>query len=138
MAKFGPEGPDPIDVAVGTRIRYRRKLLGISQTELAQALGLTFQQVQKYERGVNRVSASMLVKTARKLECTVAYLVGEAETGPAGDAMYQRLATPGALDLLEAFARLPDGPTRRGLVSLARGIVAELPTRADQGETVDA
>ena len=59
-------GPDPIDVAVGARIRNRRLWLGLSQTQLADALGVTFQQVQKYERGANRVSASMLVKSAVK------------------------------------------------------------------------
>ena len=54
------QGPDPIDVAVGARVRIRRRWLGFSQTQLATALGITFQQVQKYERGANRVSASML------------------------------------------------------------------------------
>ncbi len=70
------QGPDPIDVAVGAHIRIRRRWLGFSQTKLADALGITFQQVQKYERGANRVSASMLVKIAAKLETTVAALVG--------------------------------------------------------------
>ena len=64
------QGPDPIDVAVGARVRIRRRWLGFSQTQLATALGITFQQVQKYERGANRVSASMLVKIAAKLETT--------------------------------------------------------------------
>ena len=64
-------GPDPIDVAVGHRIRVRRKWLGISQSNLADHLGVSFQQVQKYERGANRTSASMLVRIAEKLETTV-------------------------------------------------------------------
>lgn len=70
-------GPDPIDVEVGGRIRARRIALGVSQTALAKALGLTFQQVQKYEKGANRVSASTLVRVARELGVTVAFLVGE-------------------------------------------------------------
>lgn len=70
-------GPDPIDVEVGGRIRARRTALGVSQTALAKALGLTFQQVQKYEKGANRVSASTLVRVARELGVTVAFLVGE-------------------------------------------------------------
>jgi transcriptional regulator with XRE-family HTH domain len=70
-------GPDPIDIAVGGRIRARRIALGVSQTALAKALGLTFQQVQKYEKGANRVSASTLVRVARELGVTVAFLVGE-------------------------------------------------------------
>ena len=57
--------PDPIDVHVGERLLRRRKLLGQSQTHLAEALGVTFQQVQKYEKGANRISASMLVRAAR-------------------------------------------------------------------------
>jgi transcriptional regulator with XRE-family HTH domain len=70
-------GPDPIDVEVGARIRARRTTLGVSQTALAKSLGLTFQQVQKYEKGANRVSASTLVRVARELRVTVAFLVGE-------------------------------------------------------------
>src|SRR3569832_372500 len=69
--------PDPIDVAVGARIRIRRRWLGLSQTDLAKALGITFQQVQKYEKGANRVSASMQVKITAKQETTVTALVGE-------------------------------------------------------------
>jgi transcriptional regulator with XRE-family HTH domain len=65
------DSPDPIDVEVGARIRVRRKYLSLSQSALAEALGLTFQQVQKYERGANRVSASMLVKIATRLDTTV-------------------------------------------------------------------
>ena len=62
-----PTGPDPIDVAVGTRIRVQRRHMKISQDELAQVLGLTFQQVQKYERGKNRISASKLFEASRAL-----------------------------------------------------------------------
>jgi DNA-binding XRE family transcriptional regulator len=76
-------GPDPIDVEVGRRIRARRTAVGISQTALAKALGLTFQQVQKYEKGTNRVSASTLVRVARELGVTVAFLVGEEGEAPA-------------------------------------------------------
>ena len=70
-------GPDPIDVMVGARIRDRRKALGLSQESLAHELGLTFQQVQKYERASNRISASKLVPTAKFLNTTCAYLLGE-------------------------------------------------------------
>jgi transcriptional regulator with XRE-family HTH domain len=76
--------PDPIDVAVGARIRARRLELGMSQTKLANALGLTFQQVQKYERGDNRVSASTLVRSARALDVAAAALVGEGGPPPTG------------------------------------------------------
>ncbi|MEI9965437.1 MAG: helix-turn-helix transcriptional regulator [Caulobacteraceae bacterium] len=74
-------------------------------------LGVTFQQVQKYERGTNRVSASMLVKIARRLDCTVASLVGE-EGGVVDDSLAPTLAVPGALELVGAFARIQDVQVR--------------------------
>lgn len=114
--------PDPIDVEVGIRIRTRRKLLGVSQTQLAQSLGLTFQQVQKYERGANRVSASTLVRIARTLETTVASLVGEHEDGSHDADMFQHLTIPGSFELLQAFARMPDSDVRRALVHLAKAM----------------
>ncbi len=68
-AERAAAGPDPVDVHVGTEIRARRKLARMSQEKLAAVLGVTFQQVQKYERGANRVSASMIAKAAEALEC---------------------------------------------------------------------
>ena len=124
------QGPDPIDVAVGARIRIRRRWLGLSQTQLANALGITFQQVQKYERGANRVSASMLVKIAVKLETTVAALVGEDGQAPVEAIIYAQLATPGATDLLAAFAGIQDGEVRRALLTIAQGLVPVRKARA--------
>jgi transcriptional regulator with XRE-family HTH domain len=111
--------PDPIDVAVGARIRARRLELGMSQTKLAKALGLTFQQVQKYERGDNRVSASTLVRTASALGVATAALLGEGEPATVRPVFHQ-LATPGALDLIDAYARIEEADVRRALLTLAR------------------
>jgi len=138
-------GPDPIDVEVGGRIRARRIALGISQTALAKALGLTFQQVQKYEKGANRVSASTLVRVARELAVTVAYLVGEEGETPAssahtGKSALHRVASSAdarsagetaraegaigglgmaeALELVEVFGRIADPGVRRAMVQL--------------------
>ena len=113
-------GPDEIDVAVGARIRIRRRWLGWSQTQLANALGITFQQVQKYEKGANRVSASMLVKAARALETSVAALVGEDNSAPVETIVYAQLGTPGAADLLAAFAKISDGEARRAVLKVAQ------------------
>jgi transcriptional regulator with XRE-family HTH domain len=124
------QGPDPIDVAVGARVRIRRRWLGFSQTQLANALGITFQQVQKYERGSNRVSASMLVKIAAKLETTVAALVGEDGQAPVEAIIYAQLATPGATELLAAFAQIRDGDSRRALVTVAEGLAPSRKNRA--------
>ncbi|MGZ6016181.1 MAG: helix-turn-helix domain-containing protein [Phenylobacterium sp.] len=118
------ENPDPIDVEVGARIRIRRKLLSVSQSDLAQALGITFQQVQKYERGANRVSASMLVKIAKRLNTSVAALVGEDDADRRPVAVYQQLASQGALELLDAFAAIDDPAARHAVLNLVRVMAA--------------
>jgi transcriptional regulator with XRE-family HTH domain len=118
--------PDPIDIDVGARIRTRRVFLGLSQTKLAKALGLTFQQVQKYERGDNRVSASTLVRVARALDTTVAALVGEDDSAPSDAPMFRHLSTPGAFGLLEAFVKIPDPEVRRALIRLAKTLAKSI------------
>lgn len=115
-------GPDPIDVAVGTRIRVQRRHLKISQDDLAQALGLTFQQVQKYERGANRVSASMLVRIAAKLQTTVASLVGENIVADQDEAMLNVLSTPGAIELLQAYGQARP-KARKAMLVMARALI---------------
>jgi transcriptional regulator with XRE-family HTH domain len=115
--------PDPIDVAVGARMRMRRKTLGLTQTALAEALGITFQQVQKYERGANRVSASMLVRAAKRLECPVAFLVGEEPGGfPTDESLLTMLAFPGAIDLLTAYTSIEDSQSRAAVLNVARAL----------------
>src|SRR5581483_4327424 len=71
------EGPNPIDVHVGARVRLRRTALGMSQEKLGDAIGLTFQQVQKYERGTNRIGASRLYELSRVLEVPVSFFFEE-------------------------------------------------------------
>ena len=112
--------PDPIDIEVGARVRLRRKHLSMSQSALAAALGLTFQQVQKYERGSNRVSASMLVKIAVKLETTVGALIGENDSDRHSHEVYRKLAAPGALELFELYVAIQNRETRKAVVSLVR------------------
>ena len=116
------ETPDPIDVEVGARIRIRRRLLSVSQEELASALKLTFQQVQKYEKGVNRVSASMLVRIAKRLDTTVAALVGEEDPVRRPTEIYQALAAPGGLEVLQAYAAIPDGASKLALLKLVTAL----------------
>jgi len=116
---------DPIDIAVGARIRLLRKVRGLSQQALAEAAGVTFQQIQKYERGANRVSASMLARIAKALDVPVAELFGEAtDASGAVDAVADLLGQPGALDLLKAYCKLPQGAQRQGLVQLVRTMAA--------------
>jgi transcriptional regulator with XRE-family HTH domain len=103
-------GPDPIDVMVGLRLRDFRKAKGYSQSDLAVKLGVTFQQVQKYERGANRISASMLVKAAKAIGVAPGQLLPEGQAAPgmeARDAMNLLASIRGADELVGAFARMP-------------------------------
>ena len=118
-------GPDPVDLAIGARMRLRRKSLGISQGVLSERVGVSFQQIQKYERGANRVSGSMLVAIAAALDTSVGWLVGE-EGGlaEAADEVISALALTGGVDLLEAFAAIPQASARAALVTLAQEMAA--------------
>ncbi|MDE2488315.1 MAG: helix-turn-helix transcriptional regulator [Alphaproteobacteria bacterium] len=108
-----------LEASIGARIRARRRQLGLNQTELAERLGVSFQQVQKYERGTNRVAASTLIAAAQALSTTVAWLVGE--EGRAGDDdLYVALSRPGAIEMLRAFNAVPDAKTRSALLTLAQ------------------
>src|SRR5690348_1507474 len=98
MAKTGP---DPIDVEVGRRIRLQRLARGLSQTELGNELGVTFQQVQKYEKGANRVGAGRLSRIAEALDVSVSQLLGDTVNArsdvPAGQRLeLEYLVVPGA------------------------------------------
>jgi transcriptional regulator with XRE-family HTH domain len=109
--------PNPVDVHVGARVRYMRKALGMSQTELADALGLTFQQVQKYELGTNRVSASKLYEIAKKMKVTIGFFFEglEATQGDNNDA-----AVKIDRNLNEAMAVMIDVPSLMSLSKLSR------------------
>lgn len=118
-------GPDPVDIAIGARMRLRRKSLGISQGVLSDRVGVSFQQIQKYERGANRVSGSMLVAIANALDTSVGWLVGEGGgLSDAADEVVQALALTGAVDLLEAFGAIPHASARAALVTLAQEMAA--------------
>lgn len=118
-----PDGRrDPVDVAVGARIRLARKMRGRSQQALAEAIGVTFQQVQKYESGANRVSAPMLVRIAADLDVAVAELFGRVEAASQiSDDIAAMLGEPGALTLLRGYCHLPPG-CKAALVSLIEAL----------------
>lgn len=108
MAPKPEHHPDPIDVSVGRRVRLARKGRGLSQQALAEAVGITFQQIQKYESGANRVSASMLAKIAVTLATPVADLFGASDSVRGlTDDVAELLGETGALDLLRSYSRLP-------------------------------
>jgi transcriptional regulator with XRE-family HTH domain len=122
-------GPHPVDRHVGLHIRMRRKALGISQEKLAEQLGLTFQQVQKYERGANRVSASKLWEIARALKTNVAYFYEGLEDemegvqrGFMGASAQEFLLTPEGLELADIFPRVRRPGLRRKVLDLVRAM----------------
>ena len=97
----------------------------MTQAELGKVIGVTFQQVQKYERGANRVSASMLVRIAQKLDTTVGELVGETPTPMSDESLFEKLAVPGAVQLLEAFASVQQPSMRTAILNLTRSLIEE-------------
>jgi len=114
-----------LELAIGARMRTRRRQLGLSQSDLAEKLGVSFQQVQKYERGANRVAASTLVAASQALGTTVGWLVGEEASGREDDEdVFRALARPGALEILQAFNAIIDPPARMALLALVREMAA--------------
>lgn len=125
------DGPHAVDLHVGIRIRMRRKEMGVSQERLAEALGITFQQVQKYERGANRVSASKLWEVAAALKTPVAYFydgLGDGEAAATGerDAAQEFLLSSEGIELMAAFPRIAEPAIRRKIVELVRVVADEI------------
>ena len=128
------KAPNPVDRYVGSRVRMRRIMLGMSQEKLGEALGLTLQQVQKYEKGTNRVGASRLQQIAEILQVPVSFLFDGGPSGivsseglsEAGSPAYisDFLATSEGLALTRAFTRIPDSKLRRSIVELVEQIAA--------------
>jgi len=108
----------PMDVLVGARVAAFRKAKGLSQTELGQAVGVTFQQVQKYEKGTNRISSAALAIIATKLEVPVTRLYGDPDA-QGEDRIGQLLGAPGALELLHLYAAMPE-ERRHALLAFIR------------------
>ncbi|RVL83974.1 XRE family transcriptional regulator [Sinorhizobium meliloti] len=126
--------PNAIDIHVGSRIRLQRTLLGLSQTTLAEGLGITFQQVQKYEKGTNRVGSSRLQAIANILGVPVAWFFEEGprdssnplEPEPgAGREITQFLNSVEGLALNRAFVKIEDDKIRRKLVNLVKTLAKE-------------
>lgn len=121
--------PNPIDVHVGGRIRLRHNMLGLSQEKLGEHLGITFQQIQKYEKGTNRVGASRLQAIASILEAPVAYFFEDAPGGSPAEGFAEENQTSYVVDFLSsseglmlnrAFARIGDPKVRRRIIDLVR------------------
>jgi transcriptional regulator with XRE-family HTH domain len=127
------DAPHPVDIHVGARVRSRRVELGMSQEKLAAELGLTFQQVQKYERAANRISASRLYWMSKVLDVDVPYFYeGFGESGarsgfaepPAATFESDPLQRRETIELVEAFYRIEDQTLRRQMLGLAKSFAA--------------
>ena len=128
------EGNDPVDRHVGSRIRVRRKLLKFSQKDLAARLGLSYQQVQKYENGSNRVSASVLHRMAHCLGVSILYFFENApEPHPSQLSMPDDpLDKPLAVEMMLQFNKIDDAHLRAALVDLVRKMATDDDTEADE------
>jgi transcriptional regulator with XRE-family HTH domain len=133
MAK---KAPNPTDKHVGARVRMRRMMLGMSQEKLGDALGLTFQQVQKYEKGANRIGASRLQQIAQILQVPVSFFfegapsaLGHTPSGmseaPSPAYVSDFLATSDGLALTKAFMRIKNAKLRRRIVDLVEQIAED-------------
>ena len=130
------QNPNPVDIHVGGRIRLRRTLLGMSQSKLGEGINLTFQQIQKYERGINRVGASRLYQLSQVLNVPVSFFFddmplevsgaapGLGKTpGPLGGDMLSKRET---LELIRAYHRISDASVRRRVYDLVKSLGADI------------
>lgn len=130
------DGPRPVDVHVGSRVRLRRTLLGMSQEALGQAVGLTFQQIQKYERGANRVGASRLYEFSRILDVPVSYffedMADEVRNADPDDrdievvSEDEPLSERETLELVRAYYRIKSPARRKALFDMINALSSEV------------
>lgn len=134
--------PNPIDVHVGSRIRLRRTMLSMSQEKLGEALGITFQQIQKYEKGTNRVGASRLQNISSVLNVPVAFFFedapGDPQTSDSGMAeanspnyVVDFLSSSEGLQLNRAFIKIEDPKVRRKIIELTKALASRSDTSDD-------
>ncbi|MCF6275353.1 MAG: helix-turn-helix domain-containing protein [Robiginitomaculum sp.] len=133
-SQHAPRSPNPVDTHVGTRVRLRRQVMKMSQEKLGNALGVTFQQVQKYERGANRVGASRLWKMSQVLDVPVSFFYeGLGEDMPStefseGDQtpiVYEFINSTDGVSLAMAVSKIKNKAVRRQILELARSLSAE-------------
>lgn len=132
-------GPNHIDKHVGSRLRLRRIMLEMSQSELGEQLGVTFQQVQKYERGTNRIGASRLFAVAKVMGVPIAYFFEGLDDGGFSeitqrDELFDFIASPDGLSLARAFAGIGDQVVRRRVIDLLRSMATDEPVTVTDAE----
>ena len=134
--------PDPVDIHVGARVRMRRLMLGLSQDKLAETIGLTFQQIQKYEKGANRIGASRLFQLANALDVPVQFfyedLQKEGGDSTSSHELLTLLATPDGMRLCRYFADIKDVHVKRRLLDLVKSLSSQSQTLGDTDKSVGA
>lgn len=130
------KSPNPIDIHVGSRVRLRRTMLGMSQEKLGDSLGITFQQIQKYEKGANRIGASRLQQISAVLKTPISFFFEDAPGSPDGTGsgfaesdssnyVVNFLSSSEGLQLNKAFIRIKDPKVRKKIVDLVRSLADE-------------
>ena len=134
MNKHAPRSPNPIDIHVGTRVRLRRQVMKMSQEKLGDQLGVTFQQVQKYERGANRVGASRLWKMSQVMDVPVGFFFdGLGEVGAVTEfaeddqlpIVYDFINSTDGVNLAKAVSQIKNKAVRRQILELARSLAKD-------------
>lgn len=134
MNKHAPRSPNPVDIHVGTRVRLRRQVMKMSQEKLGDQLGVTFQQVQKYERGANRVGASRLWKMSQVLDVPVGFFYdGLDEAGGSTEfatddqlpIVYEFINSTDGVNLAKAVSQIKNKAVRRQILELARSLAKD-------------
>ena len=136
-ASFRQESAHPVDVHVGSRVKLRRMALGVSQDTLGKSMGLTFQQIQKYEKGVNRISASKIYELSRQLEVPIDYFFEGYGDGSGfaeglandidGDPFMELIRSPEGVQLCRYFASIHDPDVKKRIVDLVKSIAEAEP-----------
>ena len=121
---------EPVDIHVGTRVKLRRKLLEMSQTKLGDAVGVSFQQIQKYERGANRIGASRLFEISQVLDVPISFFFDDmpeeiAGQPGAGTPDLNILGSSDAIELISAYFWIPSRTVRRSMRNLAKAIAKQ-------------
>ena len=127
IAKVNARRVQDSDIAVGERIRARRNQLEMSQEDLGKALGVSFQQIQKYEKGTNRISSGRLIQVVNALQCSVTDLIGAGNSGPIKSTEFSRYASSKeGVAIINAMAKIPSPAVRRKVIDLAESLSASL------------
>ncbi len=144
-SESGGRKPNPVDVHVGSRVRLRRLIIGMSQEKLGEKMNLTFQQIQKYEKGTNRIGASRLFQLSQILDVPMSYFFEDAPIKPGAAAapgfaepkgeafLLDFLNTREGLELNRAFVRIKDPKVRRKIIDLVRSLSEDQEDDADNG-----